>query len=122
MDQLPRLGKRELTCMLMFTCNYVVSVRRGFLFFWVLGMGVRLYDGPDLKLFILDGCTRALSCVAWFTGVQLIIFLLQSSSGVVWQSSDQLSRNTLFLLSPCLCFFIVFKCDLFVYRDDSLTS
>ena len=23
----------------MFTCNYVVSVRRGFLFLWVLGMG-----------------------------------------------------------------------------------
>ena len=26
MDQLPRLGKRELTCLLLFTCNYVVSV------------------------------------------------------------------------------------------------
>ena len=39
MDQLPRLGKRELICLLLFTCNYVVSVRRGFLFLWVLGMG-----------------------------------------------------------------------------------
>ena len=39
MDQLPRLGKRELICLLFFTCNYVVSVWRGFLFFWVLGMG-----------------------------------------------------------------------------------
>ena len=38
-DQLPRLGKRELICLLLFTCNYVVSVRRGFLFLWVLGMG-----------------------------------------------------------------------------------
>ena len=38
-DQLPRLGKGELICLLLFTCNYVVSVRRGFLFFWVLGMG-----------------------------------------------------------------------------------
>ena len=37
MDQLPRLGKRELICLLLFTCNYVVSVWRGFL--WVLGMG-----------------------------------------------------------------------------------
>ena len=27
MDQLPRLGKRELICLLLFTCNYVVSVR-----------------------------------------------------------------------------------------------
>ena len=25
MDQLPRLGKRELICPLLFTCNYVVS-------------------------------------------------------------------------------------------------
>ena len=39
MDQLPRLGKRELICLLSFTCNYVVSVWRGFLFLWVLGMG-----------------------------------------------------------------------------------
>ena len=38
MDQLPRLGKRELICLLLFTCNYVVSVWRGFLFLWVLGI------------------------------------------------------------------------------------
>ena len=38
MDQLPRLGKRELICMLLFTCNYVVFVWRSFLFLWVLGM------------------------------------------------------------------------------------
>ena len=30
MDQLPRLGKRELICLLLFTCNLVVSVWRGF--------------------------------------------------------------------------------------------
>ena len=39
MDQLPRLEKRELICLLLFTCNYVVSVWRGFLFLWVLGIG-----------------------------------------------------------------------------------
>ena len=39
MDQLPRLGKRELICLLLFTCNYVVFVWRGFLFLWVLGTG-----------------------------------------------------------------------------------
>ena len=39
MDQLPRLGKRELICLLLFTCNYVVSVWRCFLFLLVLGMG-----------------------------------------------------------------------------------
>ena len=38
-NQLPRLGKRELICLLLFTCNYMVSVRRGFLFLCVLGMG-----------------------------------------------------------------------------------
>ena len=38
-DQLPRLRKRELICLLLFTCNYVVSVWRGFLFLLVLGMG-----------------------------------------------------------------------------------
>ena len=39
MDQLPRLGKRELICLLLFTCNYVISVWRGFFFIWVLGIG-----------------------------------------------------------------------------------
>ena len=39
MDQLPRLGKRELVCLLLFTCNYVVSVWKGFFFLWVVGMG-----------------------------------------------------------------------------------
>ena len=38
-DQLPRFGNRELNCLLLVTCNYVVSVRRGFLFLLVLGMG-----------------------------------------------------------------------------------
>ena len=53
MDQLPRLGKRELICLLLFTCNYVVSVWRGFLFLWVLGMGYvillwhSLHEGAD---------------------------------------------------------------------------
>ena len=28
MDKLPRLWKRELICLLLFTCNYVVSVQR----------------------------------------------------------------------------------------------
>ena len=37
-DRLPRLGKRELICLLLFTCNYVVSVWRGFLFLWMIGM------------------------------------------------------------------------------------
>ena len=48
MDQLPRLGKRELICLLLFTCNYVVSVWRGFL--WVLGMGYVILLWHSLSL------------------------------------------------------------------------
>ena len=50
MDQLPRLGKRELICLLLFTCNYVVSVWRGFLFLWVLEMGYVILLWHSLNL------------------------------------------------------------------------
>ena len=50
MDQLPRLGKRELICLLLFTCNYVVSVWRGFLFLCVLGMGYFILLWYSLRL------------------------------------------------------------------------
>ena len=53
MDQLPRLGKRELICLLLFTCNYVVSVWRGFLFLWVLGMGYVILLWHSLSLHII---------------------------------------------------------------------
>ena len=56
MDQLPRLGKRELICLLLFTCNYVVSVWRDFLFLLVLGMGyvILLWLSLSLPLIILQ--------------------------------------------------------------------
>ena len=50
MDQLPRLGKRELICLLLFTCNYVVFVWKGFLFLWVLGMGYVILLWHSLSL------------------------------------------------------------------------
>ena len=50
MDQLPRLGKRELICLLSFTCNYVVFVWRGFFFLWVLGMGYVILLWHSLSL------------------------------------------------------------------------
>ena len=50
MDQLPRLGKRALLCLLLFTCNYVVSVWRGFLFLWLLGMGYVILLWHSLSL------------------------------------------------------------------------
>ena len=49
-DQLPRLRKRELICLLLFTCNYVVCVWRGFLFLWVLGMGYVILLWHSLSL------------------------------------------------------------------------
>ena len=56
MAQLPRLGKRELVCLLLFACNYVVSVWEGFLILWVLRMGyvILLWDSLSLPLIILD--------------------------------------------------------------------
>ena len=50
MDQLPRLEKRELIGLLLFTCNYAVSVRIGFLFLWVLGMGYFILFWHSLRL------------------------------------------------------------------------
>ena len=49
-DQLPRLGKRKLICLLLFTCNYVVPVWTGFLFLWVLGMGYVILMWHSLSL------------------------------------------------------------------------
>ena len=50
LGQLPRLGKRELICLLLFTRNYVVSVWRGFLFLCVLGMGYVILLWHSLSL------------------------------------------------------------------------
>ena len=54
------LGKRELICLLLFTCNYVVSVRRGFLFLWVLGMGCVLsfVELPEPSISLIDSETK----------------------------------------------------------------
>ena len=49
-DRLPRLGKRELICLLLFTCNYVVSVWRGFLFLLVHGVGYVILLWHSLSL------------------------------------------------------------------------
>ena len=56
MDQLPRLGKRELICLLSFTCNYVVSVWRGFLIPLVLGMGYVILLWHSLSLPLIISC------------------------------------------------------------------
>ena len=59
MDQLPRLGKRELICLLLFACtrNYVASVWRGFLFLWVLRYFIVAL--PEHSIKYLDDNRRA---------------------------------------------------------------
>ena len=87
-DQLPRLGKRELICLQLFTCKYVVSVWRGFLFFWVRGMDYVILLCHSLSLpynyfetptetynkkrisFVLSNAKITIEhCVAWETKV-----------------------------------------------------
>ena len=55
MDQLPRLGKRELVFLLLFTCRFVVSVLGRFLFLLVLGMDCAFFivalPGPSINYF-----------------------------------------------------------------------
>ena len=63
MDQLPRLGKRELICLLLFICNYVVSVWRDFLFLWVLWMGYVILLWHSLSLpYNYFACVDYLKC------------------------------------------------------------
>ena len=77
----------------------------------------------QIRLFTLVGWNRSsLVCCLVNRGSTDYLCLLQISSGVVWQNRDlHLSRNTFYLLSLRLCFFIVSKHDSFVYGDDKLT-
>ena len=81
------------------------------------------YDDRNLKFFIFVGWDRSsIVCCLIHRGSTDDLLLFQISSGVVWQTRDlHLSRKTLYLLCPRLCFFVVLKRDLFVYRDDSMT-
>ena len=45
-----QISMRELICLLLFTGNFVVSVWRGFLFLWVLGMGYVILLWHSLSL------------------------------------------------------------------------
>ena len=52
---LPRLGKRELVFLLLFTCNFVVSVRRRFYLPFCTWDGLRYFivalPGPSINCF-----------------------------------------------------------------------
>ena len=53
MDQLPRLGKRGLICLLLFTCNYVVSVGEVSSSFGSMGWATLFYCGTPLAFYII---------------------------------------------------------------------
>ena len=88
--------------------------------FYCTAVKVRLYDGPDLKLFILVG--RSFHLLLGPKGLHGSSSLLQISNVVVWRCLDFRPSCNTYLFSPCLCFFKVFNLELFVDRDDSLTS
>ena len=54
--------ERRLICLLLFTCNYVVSVWRGFLFLLVLGMGyvILLWHSLSLPYNVFHECIQLL--------------------------------------------------------------
>ena len=103
-DQLHRLGKGELICLLSFTCNYVVSVRRGFLFLWAHGMGcvILLWHFLSLPLNYFDSyqCFSKNACV----------YLLYTN----WVSNDRypqcmlLCRTDGNLGQPIICQLLMF--------------
>ena len=78
-----------------------------------------IYRG--LKLFILVGWDRSSSSAAWSTGAQLMIFFCFIFPVVLFDKPGISIFYALYLLSPHLCFFIVLRRDLYVYRDNSLT-
>ena len=65
------------------------------------GSGVRLYDCPDIKLFILVGWGQSFLSVAWPTGVQLVFFSFAPSFSKLFGAQGSPSSDTLLnLLCP----------------------
>ena len=63
------VGEERAICLLLFTCNYVVSVWRGFLFLWVLGMGYVILLWHSLSLpynhFVIWICKKQVFTLSW---------------------------------------------------------
>ena len=95
MDQLPRLGKRELICLLLFPCNYVVSVWRSFLFLWVLGMGYVILLWHSLSLpynYFIDRqnveIQMGTNCVPLVADLFLFFFAMEETSWSLFQRKN----------------------------------
>ena len=76
-----------------------------------VGQASRLYDGPDLKLFILVGWDRSFLSVAWPTGVQLVFFFCSGVSRLFGAQADFHRRAA---YSICESWFLIYQD---VYRD-----
>ena len=89
MDQLPRLGKKELVILLLFTCSFVVSVLGRFLFLLVLGMDCAFFivalPGPSINYFTRQvalslhqlGSLRAAPLIYHMSSLFVCLFLLR---------------------------------------------
>ena len=96
------------------TISYAVSL------LYAGGSGVGLYDGVDLKLFILAGLGQSFLPVAWSYGVQLVFFFCSSFSDVVWHPGMSIARQLIVSVNPRLRFIMVV---IIIYLfDDALTS
>ena len=86
-------------------------------------MEFRLSDGLDLKTSFRWSGPELFMSVSRLTRFQLVVFFCFSIPVVLFDISG-ISKcfNTLFLLSPHLCFIIGFVCDSFVARNDSWMS
>ena len=85
MDQLPRLGKRELICLLLINCNYMVSIWRGFLFFWVLGLGYVILLWHSLSLpYNYFGVHANLIDVFWKKGLTNVLLCISNTVGIAF--------------------------------------
>ena len=65
------VGKRELICLLSFTCNYVVSVRRGGAWDGLCYFIVAL-PGPSIQLFFKAVLTHGSLCCLILTSVSVL--------------------------------------------------
>ena len=98
--------------MLLRTFNIISplqDVRRGDYVIHAGGSGVRLNDGPDIKLFILVGWGRSFFvCCLAHRGSTVGFLLLQCSSGVVRHPGDLRVSVATRCFCPRLCFIVVY--------------
>ena len=72
--------------MLLFTCNYVVSVWRGFLFLWVLGMNyaILLWHSLAFHIIIMVVLEHQPKFIFAFTKTFFSVFLILLPKEITW--------------------------------------